>query len=93
MQDSRFRPLEYTPWKKFLDRLAVAWIVCAPLLTLAAGWSGDEDRQVRRQAAATADRMALPTTPGVVLTSHIKEERVERSAPGLRRARRGDCDR
>jgi len=27
-------------WKRRLDRVAVVWIVCAPLLALAAGWLG-----------------------------------------------------
>ena len=80
MQNPRPRALGQAPWKTVLDRLAVAWIVCAPLLALAAAWSSD-------------DRMAPPATHGVVLTSHGKEERVESSALGPRRGSRGDCDR
>lgn len=33
-------PRGNTRWKRWLDRIAVAWIVCAPLGVLAAGWLG-----------------------------------------------------
>lgn len=33
-------PRRANPWKRWLDRIAVAWIVCAPLGVLAAGWLG-----------------------------------------------------
>jgi hypothetical protein len=33
-------PTQPGRWKRWLDRLAVAWIVTAPLLALAAGWMG-----------------------------------------------------
>ncbi len=77
MRKTRGQRFGHAPWKKVLDRLAVAWIVCAPLLALAAGWPGDEAGQGPPQAIARADRMALPTIDGVVRTPHGKEERVE----------------
>jgi hypothetical protein len=40
MRPNSRNPRRYTGWKRWLDRIAVAWIVCAPLGVLAAGWLG-----------------------------------------------------
>ena len=93
MGKTRGHRFEHAGWKKVLDRLAVAWIVCAPLLALAAGWPGDELRQGPPRTLARADRMALPATDGVVRTPHGKEERVESFQLDPARGGCRDCDR
>jgi hypothetical protein len=40
MRSRSRNPRRETRWKWWLDRIAVAWIVCAPLGVLAAGWLG-----------------------------------------------------
>ena len=93
MRKTRGQRFGHAPWKKVLDRLAVAWIVCAPLLALAAGWPGDEPRYGPPQAIARADRMTLPATDGVARTPHGKEERGESFPLGLARGGCRDCNR
>jgi hypothetical protein len=52
-------------WKRWVDRVAVVWIVCAPVIVLAAGWLGLLPRSSRsgpvpRSVAATE---VLPEVP------------------------------
>ena len=46
------------PWKRALDRIALAWIIAAPVLAL---------------ALTGADTMAVPATDGAVVTSLGRE--------------------
>jgi len=40
MRPESTNPRRHTGWKRWLDRIAVAWIVCAPLGVLTAAWLG-----------------------------------------------------
>lgn len=63
------RPMSRNPrrahrWKRWLDRIAVAWIVCAPLGVLAAGWLGLCPGETETGHRAEAPIQCLGTKPG-----------------------------
>jgi len=55
MRPKSRNPRRDTGWKRWLDRIAVAWIICAPLGVLGAGWLG-----LRPGTAAAGPRTEVP---------------------------------